>query len=142
MGIQTKMLEKQHTEIKAIMGQISASLDILALQKDAEETRSLISRLVGKLSVHLAMEDDVLYPQLAGSSDPRLKEMGLSFQDKMGGLRNALKAYQNSWPSAGSVQANPHQFVKDTTALLNDLNERIRLEDEVLFAAINSRPAR
>lgn len=142
MRIHTETLEKQHIEIKAIMAQILKSLDIPALQKDAEEARGLVSRLVGKLSVHLAMEDNVLYPNLASSSDPRLKEMGNSFQDKMGGLLKALKTYQSSWPTVGSVQTNPHQFIKDTTVLFDALNERIKLEDEVLFAAINSRPAR
>ncbi len=137
MGIQTDLYQKQHAEIKRVMGQVAALLDVNALRNNADDVRSLISRLVGKLSVHLALEDNVLYPYLESSSNPKLTELGKSFRTQVGGLRKALNSYKDAWPTAVSIQENPDQFVKDTEAFIDVIKKRVQLEDDELFTAIN-----
>ena len=137
MGIRTKMYQKQHAEIKRVMDQIMASLDSSTLKKNTDDVRSLVNRLVGKLSVHLALEDNVLYPYLADSSNIELKEMGRSLQAQVGGLRKALKSYKESWTTPMSIEENPAQFAKDSKEFIDVIKNRIQLEDDGLFAAIS-----
>ncbi len=44
--------------------EISTHSNVDALSNDASEVRSLLSKLLGKLNVHLSMEDKTLYPKL------------------------------------------------------------------------------
>ncbi len=137
MGIQTDLYQKQHDDIKKVMDEINESLDIHTLQTNADDVRSLISSLVGKLSVHLVLEDNVLYQHLAESPNVKLNELGKSFQDQVGGLRKALNAYKNTWSTSLSIQESPEQFVMETEAFMGVVKKRIQLEDDDLFRVID-----
>ncbi|MDH3998495.1 MAG: hemerythrin domain-containing protein [Desulfuromonadales bacterium] len=134
--IHTAVFRQQHEEIKVLVEQISSRLDAEQLGKDAEEVRSLVSRLVGKLNVHLAMEDNVLYERLSKSSNAELQALGISFQEKIGGLKDALKSFQTTWPTPASVSEKPESFVTDAKEFIEALLKRVQLEDEELFAEI------
>ena len=137
MGIQTDLYQKQHDEITRLMAQINELLDIHTLQTDADDVSSLISRLVGDLNVHLALEDNVLYQHLAESPNVKLNELGKTFQDQIGGLRKALNAYKDMWSTPLSIKASPEQFVRETEAFMGDVKKRVQLEDDDLFSVID-----
>ncbi len=137
MGIQTDLYQTQHDEITKLMAQINELLDIRTLQTNADDVSSLISCLVGKLSVHLALEDNVLYQHLAESPNVKLNELGKSFQDQIGGLRKTLNAYKDMWPTSLSIQESPEQFVRETEAFMGVVKKRIQLEDDDLFSVID-----
>ncbi len=140
--IRTETFRKQHAEIKTTIDRITELFDVSALKDDAGEVRDLISRLVDKLTIHLLMEDKVLYPRLATSLDAGLKNLAQSFQAETGGLRNTLNIYQKAWSTAEAVQAAPDKFIMESTSFFESLQQRILLEDEKLFSIIENQQPR
>ena len=93
-------------------------------------------RLHDKLTIHLLMEDKVLYPRLASSADKNLKNLAISFQAEMGELRNALNTYLATWPTPEAVQDAPYEFIKDSRSFFESVQQRILLENKELFSTI------
>lgn len=129
----TKNFRDQHDRALAVAGQISALLNPTALRADASEVRQLLSQLAGALKVHLAMEDESLYPELARSADPKVSATARRFQQEMGGIKSALEAYLGKWPSTGAIQQNPDAFIADTKNVLAALAKRIEKENKELY---------
>ncbi|MEZ4744048.1 MAG: hemerythrin domain-containing protein [Bdellovibrionota bacterium] len=47
--------------------------------------------------MHLAKEDNYLYPKLASSNDQSLVQTARNFQDEMGGLSGGFEKFKNEW---------------------------------------------
>lgn len=60
----TDNFRKQHAEIIEIVKQIEPALVPQNLSANPASIKPLLTSLMGKLSVHLAMEDNALYPRL------------------------------------------------------------------------------
>lgn len=132
----TKRYTEQHQELLEIADQIKESLDIEALAKNAQEIRSLVSQLLGKLTVHLSMEDKVLYPRLLEHGDAKVRKTARRVQAEISDVADAMEGYRARWTSALAVQEDPRAFVEETSTLLRVLSERIRREDDELFPCL------
>ncbi len=53
----TKIFRDQHDELIKIAGELSEYLSLEKVKTNADEIRHLLSKLFGKLNVHLSMED-------------------------------------------------------------------------------------
>ncbi len=133
----TESFREQHAKLLKVASKISAHLRVDELSKDASEARSLLSELLGTLRIHLAMEDSSLYPKLLEHSDEQIRSMAKKFVDEMGGIGEAVKSYGDKWPHAKAIQENPNDFVKETEGLLATLADRIKKEDNELYAAVD-----
>ncbi|PLX81213.1 MAG: hypothetical protein C0616_05420 [Desulfuromonas sp.] len=138
MYVQTTTLRRQHGDIRQLQERLQPMLRSSELKQDTEEVRALISRLVGVLSVHLAMEDEVLYRGLAGNADEPLQGLLASCREECGHLSEALIAYQGRWPTPRSVQEAPEQFILETGELFSIIDRRLELEETTIFPAIDS----
>lgn len=136
MGRTTKFRE-QHDEMLSITSEIKKHLNIKQLSNDANEVRSLLSRLLGKLSVHLAMEDKSLYPSLFEHSDERVKSMAKRYSDEMGGIAGTVNTYKNQWLSSSKIQDNPSEFINQTKGLFGALAKRIERENAELYKMVD-----
>lgn len=134
--IRTETFRNQHIEIMSILDRIMALSDVRALRNDAVEVWSMTRRLHDKLTIHLLMEDKVLYPRLVSGADNKLKKLAISFQAEMGGLRNALNIYLATWPTPEAVQDAPYEFIKDSRSFFESVQQRIFLENTELFSTI------
>ena len=90
------------------------------------------------LSLHLAIEDRMLYPALAGASDPQVAAVGKRFQHEMGGLAAAYEDFARRWDGATRIAAAPGPFGREAVALLDALHARIRHEDRELLPLAES----
>ncbi len=133
----TKSFRDQHNDLLKIASEISAHLNVDELSNDASEVRSLLSKLLGKLSVHLSMEDKVLYPKLLRHSDERVKSMAKRFIDEMGSIGQAVKAYKKKWPSALQIQKDPSDFIEQTKGIFDALVKRIERENNELYKVVD-----
>lgn len=133
----TKNYRDQHDDLLKIASEISAHLNVDKLSNNASDVRSLLSKLFGKLSVHLSMEDKALYPRLLDHSDDRVKSMAKSFMDEMGGIGKAVEAYKGKWPSALHIQKDPGGFIEQTKGIFAALAKRIDNENNVLYKAVD-----
>ncbi len=134
---ETTRFRDQHDDLLKIASEISAHLNVDELSKDASEVRSLLSKLLGKLSNHLAMEDKVLYPKLLGHSDERVKSLANRFIDEMGGIGKAVNAYKSKWPSPLHIQKDPSDFIEQTKGIFDALAKRIEKENNELYKTVD-----
>ncbi len=133
----TKSFRDQHDDLLKIASEISAHLNVDELTKDASEVRSLLSKLLGKLGVHLSMEDKTLYPKLLEHSDERVKSMAKRFIDEMGGIGEAVKAYKGKWSSPVQIQKDPSDFIEQTKGIFDALVKRIEKENNELYKTVD-----
>jgi hemerythrin-like domain-containing protein len=133
----TALLRQQHAELLALAGRISG---LLAPCFDANEVRSLVSLLVARLRVHLAIEDRVLYPQLAEHRDPAVRQLAGALAAEVGDLWARVEQYRDSWPSWPAVERRPDAFAEETRQLLERLGERIERENSELYELLEREP--
>ncbi|MCP4274293.1 MAG: hypothetical protein GY781_20415 [Gammaproteobacteria bacterium] len=120
-----------------ITTEITPHLYVEELKNDASKVRLLLSKLLGKLAIHLAMEDQSLYPQMLDHTDERVKEMARKFMDEMGGLGEAVNAYRNKWPSDLPIQEEPAEFIAQTNEIFMALANRIERENRELYKMVD-----
>lgn len=127
-----------HKELLNIAKDMSGMLQEDSLGKDASSVRQLLSKLSGKLMVHLATEDRSLYPHLLSSQDSKLKEMAQKYMDEMGGIAAAFKGYVSKWPHAMAIQKAPADFIEETKGVFDALAKRIEREDDELYTLVDN----
>ncbi len=134
----TDRLRLQHGELLALAAEITEHLSVKLLSNDASVVRSLLSELFGKLNIHLAMEDESLYPSLLETLDVEFKSIVQTFIDDMGAIGEVLEEYKNKWPSEVEIQENPKDFIDQTKAIFNTLSLRIGRENNELFKLVDA----
>jgi len=137
MGTNTRNFRRQHEELLQIASRISSRLIAESLAGNAGEVRDLQSQLAGKLNVHLAMEDEYLYPELLKHEDESIRSLAKRFVDEMGGIKKVFTQYMNKWPSAHTIQEKPSEYIEETRALFKALEKRIRVEDSELYSTVD-----
>jgi hemerythrin-like domain-containing protein len=124
---------EQHDELLIIANKIWSCLHVPALADDASGVRMLLADFLGKLTVHLAMEDNVLYPRLLQNSDRNIRTSAQTFVREMGSISDDLKIYKTRWTSALIIQENPEQFIEQTKNIFEKMVKRIEKENEELY---------
>lgn len=135
--MKTDHFRQTHDELLQLAGEISKLLTPAELQKDAAKVRSLLSRLAGKLSVHLQMEDKSLFPSIEAYGDARLNSMLKRFVEEMGGLKDAFTKYTNKWANPDHIKNNAVEFINETKSVFNALAKRIEKENRELYKLID-----
>lgn len=138
MLLGTAMYREQHARLTALARELEAQLDVDALARDASAARLTVSHLAGALQIHLAMEDDSLYPSLLVHANAQLRERAQRLRDELKGLRDALARYLGRWPTHVAIEQDARAFAEQTRELLALLTRRIELEDRELFALADS----
>lgn len=126
----TEQYRQQHARLLELAGAISSRLGAEPL--DGGEVRMELSRLAGLLKLHLAMEDEVLYPSLAASPDPEVSETARIFAEEMGGLAAAFGAYNERW-AVDTIEREPAMFAEETRRVFAALARRIDRENNELY---------
>jgi iron-sulfur cluster repair protein YtfE (RIC family) len=124
----TDSFRKQHAELVEIVQRIERSLDPQKLAAGATEMRGLLSTLMGKLSLHLAMEDNSLYPRLERHPDAKVRDMAKRFMSEMSGVKPIVEAYGRQWTES-TIRADAAGFCAETKKIFAVLADRIRREN-------------
>lgn len=135
--MKTDNFRQTHDELLQLAGEISKLLTPAEIQKDAAKVRSLLSRLAGKLAVHLHMEDNALFPTIEKYDDARLNSMLKKFVNEMGGLKDAFNKYTNKWADPDHIKSNAMEFINETRSIFNALAKRIKKENTELYKLID-----
>ena len=120
-----------------MLSEITAHLNINELLNDADTTRHLLSELIGKLYVHLSMEDKVLYPDLLEHSNERVKSLAMRYIYELGGIMNSVTDFQRKWSTPLKIQKEPHDFIYHIKYLFKILQQRIEKENSMLYKALD-----
>lgn len=134
----TETYRQHHQELRAIAARIEVQLDVDAITADPNGIAAVVRELFGKFSVHLAIEDNSLYPRAKALDDARLREVASRFETEMGGLNQRFDAYRKSWPGPLAIARNPALFARETKAILEALKERVGREESQLYDLIDA----
>ncbi len=108
------------------------------LQEEAVDVRSMLAMLIGKLNVHLAMEDEVLYPRLLNHKEESIRDKALKLQEEVGHIKQSFQSFGVRWPGYDPIKSAPGEFRNDVRNLLTQLRQRIAREDSELFPLVES----
>jgi hypothetical protein len=133
----TDNFRKQHAEILSIAREINALLSDTLSREAAAAIRPLLSKMAGIVSLHLAMEDKSLYPQMTAHADPNVRSISKRYSDAMGTLAAAFGNYMGTWKTTQQMMDDPIRFSADSKAVFNALSKRIHLENVELYALLD-----
>lgn len=108
------------------------------ISENATEIARLIISMSSIIKLHLAVEDQVLYPALRNGSNAVLARMGQKFQDEMGAIASAYMAFARRWNNAANVAHEPEGFRADANQVLKILHDRMQKENTVFYPAIEA----
>ncbi len=126
----------QHLDILDGIDRLRASSQE-GVAEHAEEIAAQIVAMSGVVRLHLAVENDTLYPALA-KGDLRLARMGQAYQNEMGDIAADYLAFAGRWNLASRLVKAPEQFRQEANRVLRKLYQRIRREDREFYPAIEA----
>lgn len=134
----SEMLRKHHKDLVELVVELESGL---ALPKDdtrIQSIRSCLSRLAGLLTIHLSMEDKVMYPKLHAHPDAKVVEMSKRFSSEMEGIKGVFEGYKKKWMGPNAIESGWAEFLSDTKGLIAALRARISKEDNELYPLVDS----
>ena len=129
----TTQFRQQHVELLTVAKKIVPLLNAKDIQQDSDKILSYLNELLKDLTIHLTLEDKILYPKMMRSSDRTVATTAKKYQDEMGGIAQVAMGYRGKWNSSMVISANPAEFIKETKGLFAALQERIVREDKILY---------
>ncbi len=92
---------------------------------------------LGKVvTLHLAVEDRILYPAVQKADDPAISAMGAAYQNEMKGIANRYIRFTNQWSDAAKVAAQPEAFRDAANTILKEVYQRMQRENREFYPAI------
>ena len=96
---------------------ILRSIDLLrqlthdGVERNAAEIAQRIVAMSSTIKLHLAVEDQALYPALQRSGNASLARMGRQYQSDMGPIASAYDAFARRWNTAESLRTDRKSVV-------------------------------
>ena len=129
--MQTKIYREQHGRLRQILREMAA-MD--GSGSDDLDIRRALGRLTGTVKIHLAGEDEGLYPRLLAHPDAAVRAKAREFQESMGGLAAAYVAFAEKWTNAALMRDDRAGFFRELDGIIDALTKRMDLEDRELYA--------
>lgn len=108
------------------------------ISANAADIARLIVTMSSSIKLHLAVEDQVLYPALRKGAGTRLAAMGQKFQSEMDAIATAYMGFAGRWNHAAKVAGDPEGFRADANTVLKLLYARMQKENTVFYPAIEA----
>lgn len=135
--MQIDKLKHQHADILARL----ATLRELTHAGVAPNAQAIAAGIVGMSAViklHLAVEDQALYPALQRSRDADMAHMGRLYQDEMAQLAAAYDAFVRRWNTAQRLREDSEGFRADANDVLRRLHARMQRENREFYPRIEA----
>lgn len=136
----TDNFRKQHVDILSIARDINQQLGAELSEQEAGAIRRQLSKMHGIVGLHLAMEDQSLYPAMLRSTDAEARALAQQYSDEMGDLASAFNAHMKTWGSNAAVSNAAAEFTAQTKGIFNALSKRIHRENTQLYPKADSLP--
>lgn len=126
-------LKEQHKDIARIVNTLKNHIDQNNIEEDGLEIAKTINLLAGRLTIHLKLEDDYLYPELIKSENANTRALAEKFSREMGGLATTFMDYKNKFNTRSKIVDNKDAFRENTLIIIKALEERLQKEDTQLY---------
>ena len=125
----------QHTDILHSIATLRDLTHAGVVPNAAEIARRIVA-MSGTIKLHLAVEDQALYPALQRGGDEALARMGRQYQHEMGPIASAYDAFARRWNTADSVRRDAEGFRSEANVVLRRVFERMQREDHDFYPRI------
>lgn len=127
----------QHIEI------MQAVTDLRNLVKagaadNATQIAAQIRSISALITLHLSVEDSVLYPVLQKSANTSQVAMGSRYQSEMTGLAAAYAKFAGKWLLPRYIADNVEHFRADANVVFKALHDRIHRENIELYPTLET----
>ena len=131
-------IEKFKHQHADILSNISAlrRLSQAGVARNAARIAGLIVRMSSTIKLHLAVEDQALYPALQRGANAELARMGQQYQEDMGPIAQAYDAFAKRWNRPESVRRDEQSFRDDANRVLRMVFERMQRENRDFYPRI------
>lgn len=133
-----KQYRQQHADIIAAALELERHLDAGRLLTDTSHAKKLLASLAEKMTLHLAAENNHLYPDLARSSNEALRRTAAKFAQDMAPIAKTFTSYVAGWPTPSAIKGDPTAFVAETRNILALLKARLKRENQELYSLADS----
>ncbi|MBN8524059.1 MAG: hemerythrin domain-containing protein [Planctomycetes bacterium] len=130
----TTSLREQHVGLASQLGAIDQAIKA---GKPGTDLRTMLIEFGGKLTVHLAAEDRMVYPQLQSSQDAAIAAMAKRFASEMGGLGAAFKAFNHTYNAGAAIDADRAGFTRAFHGIVSAIVARVKAEENELYVAVD-----
>ncbi|AFU43914.1 hemerythrin HHE cation-binding domain-containing protein [Acidovorax sp. KKS102] len=125
----------QHTDILRSIATLRA-LAHAGVEANATTIAQGIVAMSGTIKLHLAVEDQVLYPALQRGGNADLARMGRQYQSEMASIASAYDAFARRWNTAEQVRRDAEGFRSEANVVLRRVFERMQREDHDFYPRI------
>lgn len=133
----TSNFRRQHADMLALAADIQNMMAEPITDDSAKLISQALMKLTGKLKIHLAQEDQSLYPRAAESADTNMASVAKQFQREMGGLSETYLTFASRWQTPSAIGGNPAGFKSETEGVFKALAARINRENRELYPLID-----
>ncbi len=95
-----------------------------------------LTAIAGQIKLHLALEDQVLYPELSRVAKPGMASLAAHYQSELMALSESFTAFVEHWRVASRTEVDPEGFRRDAKVVLKALHERLQRENAEFFPAV------
>lgn len=125
------MYRKEHQDLVAMVGEIKGLMRNSS--DNAEQIVKTLGSMTGKIKLHLASEDQNMYPKLISSTNTEAVKVATDFQNEMGGIKDAWVDFVTRWKSSEKIKSDSNSFNNEANGLFSALANRIEKEESVLY---------
>lgn len=136
MRVITNILRAQHIEIQGDINHLRVLLSDPEVVEHAEVIKAAISRLEHRLTVHLVQEDTLFYPKLVNHPGDGVQKIAYQVIKELGDLGEAFEEFIKRWRTSSAIADQPEEFLVAIAKLLEALETRLKMENEVLFPLV------
>ena len=122
----------EHGRIDIMLGRL-----LLMIEADEADTAAVtigLSDLSRELTQHLDFEDSFIYPRMIASGNPQAAATAQEFVEDFAKLRADWGLYLGEWNSE-CIAEDWDGFRHETRRMMARLTDRVRAENELLYAA-------
>ncbi|MFT0532100.1 hemerythrin domain-containing protein [Castellaniella hirudinis] len=124
----------QHVQILKAIHQLRQYAKAGIVENAPHLSRELLS-IKSKIKLHLAIEDDILYPRLQKKGDPLVSQLAHRYQAEMQSLAADFLAFVDRWGHTDQIAGNPEAFRQDCNVVIKALHQRIQRENLEFYPA-------
>ncbi|MBW2462561.1 MAG: hemerythrin domain-containing protein [Deltaproteobacteria bacterium] len=135
--IRTSTFRHHHVQLRSTVDELSAVLAWSESIDAAEQAALRVQELKGQLTIHLELEDTLLYARLLTHPSAAVREAALGFKEEIVRFAAGFADYCRTWQRPQTIGGDWATFVADTRAQLADLARRVHREETVLFPLID-----
>lgn len=130
--VPTETFKRQQADILDLARRISDRLDEGPLSAQVDEILFMLRGLRDKVTIHLAAEDQLLFPRLEREATDELAFVADQFRGELSALCQDIDDFTARWDDKNTILVQPSRFLRETGGLLAVLGhslerERLRL---------------